>query len=150
VNVDSDDKPASFVVNQRGCRVYRNGDVYVGGFNKKGELDDRGLFVRVDGLTYHGEYSNGKKHGHGILTLREAPPGHGVMTYDGNFEYGKRAGWGRMTFANCAIYEGNWKDDRRHGPGVQKDPTGEVIHAGSWIKGCFHFSFAVPPKNLFF
>ena len=37
--------------------------------------------------------------------------------FEGEFKDGKRHGFGRCIYAAGALYEGNWSDDKRHGLG---------------------------------
>lgn len=48
----------------------------------------------------------------------------------------------QYTYVNGDRYEGEWKDDRRHGQGivVYMSPEGEVVekYEGQWVSGKMH------------
>jgi hypothetical protein len=42
---------------------------------------------------------------------------HDGIVYEGAWRDGKRHGQGKYTYADGAVYEGEWCDDKRHGRG---------------------------------
>jgi hypothetical protein len=54
--------------------------------------------------------------------------------YDGQYKDGKMHGKGVETTANGEKYDGDWKDDKRHGQGVLT----AVRHDGEWRDGKPH------------
>ena len=49
---------------------------------------------------------------HGNGTLKSA---NGRRLYVGGFSLGKRSGYGKETYLNGNVYEGQFEDDKRHG-----------------------------------
>lgn len=47
--------------------------------------------------------------------------------YKGNFKDGKRHGPGLCQFKTGAIYKGEWKDDKPHGNGVLYSGKNEIV-----------------------
>jgi hypothetical protein len=43
-------------------------------------------------------------------------------------------GWGKFTWANGEMYEGEFRNDIRHGPGTYKHPSGKMGKF-MWIEG---------------
>jgi len=54
--------------------------------------------------------------------------------YEGEFKNDKRHGEGKYTFADGDVYEGNWKDGKRHGEGKMTYADGSV-YEGNWKDG---------------
>uniref|UniRef100_A0A3P9BNX3 MORN repeat containing 3 n=1 Tax=Maylandia zebra TaxID=106582 RepID=A0A3P9BNX3_9CICH len=79
------------------------------------------------GNTYSGEWKTNQRHGKGTmrwLNLGQKyvgawQDGHGQGThsnrYTGEFAQGQRHGWGTFYYAGGAIYEGEWKNNKKHG-----------------------------------
>lgn len=63
------------------------------------------------GVTFEGEFKNGKMHGYGKYTWADG------SYYDGEFKDGKRHGFGLFIRSDGRVYEGDWMDDMRHGQG---------------------------------
>ena len=40
-----------------------------------------------------------------------------------------------MTFADGAVYEGEFRNDFEHGQGTRRNADGTVFHAGEWLSG---------------
>ena len=51
--------------------------------------------------------------------------------YEGDWKDGKRHGKGTYKYADGRVYEGDWKDDNKHGKGTFKSPDGGV-YEGDW------------------
>lgn len=99
--------------------------IYYDGSNYKGKLktmdngdiirDGDGVMNYADGKSsYNGYYKDNVKHGHGKFIYNNGD------TYEGEFMNGVRCGKGKYTSLNdfgCFIYEGEWKNDVRHGFG---------------------------------
>ncbi|XP_015754189.1 PREDICTED: MORN repeat-containing protein 1-like [Acropora digitifera] len=99
---------------------------------------------------YEGEWSKGKKHGHGKLVMADGSfyegqfvdgeiQGHGFRRwassrneYTGQFVKGELNGHGIMVYGDGSHYEGEWQDNKREGEGklLSKD--------GSVYEGSFH------------
>lgn len=74
---------------------------------------------------YQGEFVDGKRHGWGILHLKDK------RVYEGTFRYGKFNGWGKMSYADQSCYVGQWKSGLRSGIGTIIGANGE-IECGIW------------------
>ena len=55
--------------------------------------------------------------------------------YEGDYKDDKRHGRGVGRFASGAVYEGDYKDDKRHGRGVYRYADGSIRHDGQWKAG---------------
>ena len=56
----------------------------------------------------------------------------GVGTYKGSFSNGQIEGTGRFDYQNGAIYEGDWRDNRKHGIGKWIDTDRLSLYDGEW------------------
>ena len=104
----SNDAPITYLDNDRtsGVQKFHNGDIYTG------------------------EFSEGKKHGHGVLqTLSN-------RTYDGGWENDLPHGYGVNTFPNGKVYKGEYKKGRPFGDGQWIYSDGST-YTGKWINGEF-------------
>jgi hypothetical protein len=45
----------------------------------------------------------------------------------------KKNGKGVMIYKNGNLYDGEWKNDLRHGNGILTEKNGDVQHKGSWV-----------------
>lgn len=98
---------------------------------KKIEEKMRGLKM-PRGAFYEGEYSNGKPHGMGKLTLRNG------TVYIGPFKHGEKGdGYGVINHASGTKYEGNVKDGLPHGRGKMIRPDGS-FYEGEFANGKRH------------
>ena len=92
---------------------------------------------------YSGEILNGYTHGKGTIEYYKYIDNsfHMCDKFTGNFEYGKLDGYG-ISFSTvrgskgntCVqkIYEGNWKDNKRHGEGISYNFYGDKFYEGNW------------------
>lgn len=111
--------------------------------------------VISDSLLYIGQCSGDKnlRQGYGILrlpdgstyagtwdadTLCKGVRTNGEGIYEGTFDaLLQPSGYGRMTYANGYIYQGEWKDGVRDGHGISTAPVGSVLRCGIWKKTKF-------------
>eukprot|EP00928_Gymnodinium_smaydae_P023731 TRINITY_DN19468_c0_g1_i1.p1 TRINITY_DN19468_c0_g1~~TRINITY_DN19468_c0_g1_i1.p1 ORF type:complete len:1399 (-),score=264.60 TRINITY_DN19468_c0_g1_i1:93-3698(-) len=91
-------------------------------------LEQNAPDVGSDGSVYQGEYSQGKRHGHGQCTFLDG------RIYIGQWALGKMSGDGQMTWPNGLEYIGQYDDDRRSGVGRLSWPDGRC-YDGEWAKG---------------
>ncbi|TPX37799.1 hypothetical protein SeLEV6574_g07866 [Synchytrium endobioticum] len=143
-----------------------NGDTYRGewrGAHKHGA----GVYrYGATGSQYEGEWRNNQRHGHGTFSVREPiepvadavqastdaaitlvahrRATHGVAAgmnpmrkvdgarYDGDWRDDARHGFGRMEYAGGDVYEGEWRDGRRCGHGVLLLRNGDR-YEGGWM-----------------
>ena len=48
--------------------------------------------------------------------------------YTGGFEEGNLNGYGTFNYADGRLYDGNWKDGKRHGDGILTLPSGDKFY----------------------
>lgn len=89
---------------------WKNGDKYVGNFNR-GARHGHGSLFFADGSEYVGEWERNYMHGSGT---RRFPNGD---IYVGDYFDGKRHGQGRFYYSNGDMYVGGWKHDSIDGFG---------------------------------
>jgi len=75
-------------------------------------------------FAYTGEWVNGKKHGHGRLTV-------GCSVYEGSFVDGEIEGTGVQRWADGSSYNGEWRQGEREGYGVFSGADGST-YEGTW------------------
>ena len=108
--------------------MYRgaDGSVYDGGW-LRGQRSGEGADSSGDGLTtYKGSFQRDARHGHGVLRTRESPSDTLENVYDGEWRDGKRHGSGSLSLMTGESYTGQWQNDRRNGRGLSIKPDGEV------------------------
>ena len=96
------------------------------------EKDKEGYFTDNK---YEGEIENGEPHGNGIWTQCDG------ATYVGQFVNGLREGTGTFTWVDRgdeleSVYEGEYKNNRRHGKGMKTYGNGSIVE-GYWIDNDF-------------
>ncbi|KAL4465492.1 hypothetical protein ABPG72_009430 [Tetrahymena utriculariae] len=80
---------------------------------------------------YQGEWVDGKKHGQGILRMKDG------TFYEGQFIEGEIEGYGKMIYANGNSYVGNFHLGEREGQGEFRAKIGEV-YSGEWCQNYKH------------
>jgi hypothetical protein len=50
--------------------------------------------------------------------------------YEGNWKNGKRHGKGKYTYAGGVVYEGNWENNMGHGKGKLVTYSGREVYKG--------------------
>ncbi|XP_076043188.1 alsin-like isoform X2 [Oratosquilla oratoria] len=145
----------------RGVIKYGNKDIY-SGFLKDGQPHGhgelkKGQFSSQAASVYTGEWSNGSRHGYGVLddiaqgekflgmwqnNQRQGPGMVVTMNgvyYEGTFSQNKLSGFGLMMFEDGTHYEGELGSGGTFsGKGVLKYPGGDVLEGtftGSWAVG---------------
>ncbi|HWA37134.1 MAG TPA: hypothetical protein VG873_04655 [Burkholderiales bacterium] len=76
--------------------------------------------ARSAAYTYEGEFSEGRRHGRGALSISDG------TRYVGEFRYGKRHGQGSTTNPDGLRHEGAWVEGEIHGYGRSHHPNGDV------------------------
>jgi len=84
----------------------------------RGEIEGQkrhglGMLQFVDGVTYHGQWSNDLPDGYGTETYPEG------FVYQGEFRQDQRHGTGVLECYDLVFF-GAWKNGKRHGEGVEK------------------------------
>lgn len=113
----------------KGKYRWTTGVEYDGDF-RDNVISGQGVFRWTNGCIYEGEVANGLRCGHG--TLRHEPSG---VSYVGNWLNGKKHGQGRMDYDadGRSFYEGDWHDNLKHGWGIRQYESGN-IYEGMWYK----------------
>ncbi len=62
----------------------------------------------------------------------------GVGTYKGFFNNGNLQGMGRFDYQNGSIYDGDWRDNKKHGRGRMIEGDGRSIYNGEWENDLKH------------
>ena len=58
---------------------------------------------------------------------------NGDMLYEGEWKDDKKHGQGKVTYSDGAVYEGEWKDGERHGQGKVTYSGGKgKVYEGEW------------------
>jgi hypothetical protein len=114
-----------------GQHVFPNGDRYEGQI-MGGEYHGTGMFYHaVNGETYRGEFSHGKKNGSCITTC----PGR--FRYEGNYVDGQMSGFGVMTRESGFVYRGDFVNGEYHGRGLQimvpGNADGNLSYEGEFV-----------------
>lgn len=83
--------------------------------------------VEFDSVTV-GEFKNGESNGACKMFVGA------YLWYDGEMKNGKMNGYGKKYYSgtNVLEYEGNYKNDMRHGSGTSYDRDGNVEYSGNW------------------
>ena len=152
--------PAGWYEAASATAVFKSGHKYVGAW-KAGKMHGRGRYEWVDGVVFegyftenvaqgHGRYDwpdggryegqirKGKRHGPGVMFFAD-----GATRYEGDWVEGKRHGRGRLTFSEPDddetphFYDGEWKNDAKHGFGVFRYPNGDK-YEGEWCRDAKH------------
>jgi hypothetical protein len=56
----------------------------------------------------------------------------GIGTYKGSFSNGNLEGLGQFQYLNGSIYEGEWRENKKHGRGKFIEADGRIIYNGDW------------------
>ena len=129
----------------RGKSQYKNGDEYVGEWNR-GIRSGQGKLTQSDRV-YEGSWINDKQNGQGKLVRKDGHEwvgefkddelwnGNGIMRYtngyyDGPLVEGKRHGRGKTIFNNGTVEEGEWKNDK--------------LSTGCYVATCVYGSYDCP------
>jgi len=143
---------------KQGRMTYSNNKTYQGHWKNNKRHGEGVLKFSLYGKNYEykGSFVNDKKHGLGILIVKDEnsiiselkaefiegrPEDKGQIKYkDGEIYDGDlkemflRHGFGKMTFPDKKIYEGEWKENQMHGLGTMTYSNGS-IYVGNWSKG---------------
>lgn len=69
------------------------------------------------GLTYRGEWKDGKKYGEG-MQVDNGAPGRCIGTYTGQWRAGQEHGQGKRLWPSGAKYDGQWRNGKVYDLGV--------------------------------
>ena len=104
-------------------REHYEGEIVAGMKHGKGKYQYRNTFYE-----YAGDWFENKKHGKGVLAMKDG------MQYEGDFNHGEITGEGVMIWPDGATYRGSFIDGERHGHGEFTSPSGEQ-YTGNWSYG---------------
>jgi hypothetical protein len=133
----------------KGVALYNNGTLYEGDW-KRNKEHGHGTLMTDDRkhVIYKGEWERGRMHGTGVYYyFQEKDPRAAsrrkqqdsstddlVSRYEGEFRENVRHGDGKYVLPNGAVYEGEWREDLMSGRGTFRWPDGSV-YIGSWKDG---------------
>uniref|UniRef100_A0A673ALE4 Radial spoke head 10 homolog B n=1 Tax=Sphaeramia orbicularis TaxID=375764 RepID=A0A673ALE4_9TELE len=111
-----------WVMNNRegwGERRYPSGNLYSGEWKNNQRHGEGTMKWLKLGQQYHGTWYKGVRHGRGthmwILRRQDGSQYSQSNQYTGDFFQGERHGQGTFHYAGGAIYEGEWKNNKKHG-----------------------------------
>jgi len=84
--------------------VYKNGDVYIGSFNKDGKKEGFGK-LSSSAFYYEGFFLEDEHHGYGEMVWLDN------IKYQGMWSHGKMKGKGRYEMSDGTVLEGEFDDD---------------------------------------
>lgn len=113
----------------RGKHEYK-GEVY-DGFWKWDQRDGPGVHTAGDGSKTSGTWVAGQLSG--FVTIQD---GKGQIVYQGEFKDGKRHGLGRQVFTSGDVYDGGWQNGKLHERGVYYFTNGDKL-MGMWKEGLY-------------
>ena len=122
------------------CEQYtcRNGDTYSGPVCYSQRHGHNGMLV-TSTCSYQGDFSQGARHGHGVVTWMAAAPA--VVKYEGEFHSNQRHGVGTFVDERVGVqYKGQWYNGVYQGQGVYqwKERRGLHTYEGSFVQGKPH------------
>jgi ankyrin repeat protein len=103
------------------------GVTYSGQF-RNGKRFGQGKLVRPGGFTYEGEWKNDMMSGTGTLHQNNGD------VYHGSFSFDLKSGHGVQHFHDGSEYDGEWKGNTMSGVGAMRYPDGR-IYLGGWNAG---------------
>ena len=126
----------------RGICLYNNGTLYEGEW-KRNKEHGKGVLMTADRrrVIYKGEWERGRMHGQGVyyynqddgyFPRRKDDVGEqGGSRYEGDFKENARHGVGKYILPDGSVYEGEWRENLMSGRGTFRWPDG---------KNCVHYS----------
>ena len=58
-------------------------------------------------------------------------------TYEGNYKDNNRHGFGEFTWLNGDNYKGEWQNDKINGAGIKRSANGAILQQGNWKDDVF-------------
>ena len=96
---------------------------------QNGRANGLGTITYSNGDRYAGQFENGRRHGEGVFAWV------GGTYYKGQFDNGLRHGGGLVVFPKGDRYEGQWRKGKPHGAGTFTTADG-VAEKREWRNGC--------------
>lgn len=127
------------VPNLKDCKIYFNdGTMWIGALTRNYEPSGLGQTITSDGLVNFENRINGELIGEQKLTF---PDG---SSYEGEVKNGKRNGYGIQVYSTGITYYGHWENDYQNGYG-DLDIDDDWYYSGEWKNGLYdgngYFSF---------
>lgn len=101
-----------------------DGSSYRGSFHEDC-LHGRGQYSWADGRSYEGQYFWNRMHGAGTFVGAPDSAGGAVYSYTGHFRDNLKDGYGRLTWPDGSVFEGQWAQGKQHGLGTMSKPGDE-------------------------
>lgn len=128
----------------RGVCLYNNGMMYEGDW-KRDKEHGIGSLMTADRkyLIYKGEWERGRMHGAGVYCYHDKINNKrmldiaGECRYEGEFKENFRHGTGMYVLPDGSVYTGQWREGFMNGRGLFKWPDGSV-YDGEWKDGKRH------------
>jgi hypothetical protein len=98
-------------VYEKDKNCYFNDNKYEGDI-ENGKPHGNGTWTQSDGATYVGQWVNGLREGLGTFTWSEKSPQSG-KSYEGEYKNNKRHGTGKWLYDGGHVDEGNCRDNER-------------------------------------
>jgi hypothetical protein len=129
----------------RGICLYNNGTMYKGEW-KRNKEHGRGTLMTADRkrVIYKGEWERGRMHGQGVYyynqddhfisSRKDESSEQQGCRYEGDFKENVRHGIGKYVLPDGSVYEGDWRENLMSGRGTFKWPDGSA-YVGSWKDG---------------
>ncbi|KAM3592760.1 uncharacterized protein V6R79_024628 [Siganus canaliculatus] len=118
----------------QGTYTWPDGSSYVG-MVYKGLRHGSGTYkCATNGVSYRGQWSQGKKHGKGVMFYNQDK----TSWYKGDWVKNDKEGWGVRRYPFGNIYSGGWKNNLRHGVGTMKWFERDQLYVGMWENGVQH------------
>ena len=105
-------------VQSKPAMVLKNGSIYEGEWNKKGNHHGKGTLITEDGSKLTGIFKEGTLEGLGRIIHATG------LLYEGEFKDGKLNGKGKIKAKHGGKFEGNLTDGKLNGYGVEEWPDG--------------------------
>ena len=99
-------------------KLFENNDIFIGIMDSDNIYPKKGVLYTHNGDYYNGEFSKGKKNGHGSIIYTNG------TKYEGTFKNDFHDGYGKLIQSNGEIYEGEWKKGKINGKGMRIHSNG--------------------------
>lgn len=115
-----------------GNKTFSNGDTYVGGLQGEVRAGQGTLKYANGKLKYEGAWAKDLYHGQGVFMNEQG------SKYEGVWRVGLKDGLFVCSLHTGESFVGMHVEDKRHGQGVHKYPSGKVKYDGEWVNNVPH------------